>query len=90
MIKINNFCEWLNEFNSKINKCNIVQNNLIVETLKKLHSFTDEHMEKQQLFNEINDDLKLFQDNTTIQQSIMLFKVRKHKNIKKLEFFILI
>lgn len=61
---------------SKVNNCNIVPTNLIEETIKKLHSFTEAHMEKQPLFSEINDDLKLFHDNATIHQSITQFKVR--------------
>lgn len=75
-IKVNTFCEWLNEFDSKINKCNIVPSNTIEDTLKKLHLFTEEHMEKQPLFTEIKDDLKNVDDNATLQQSIMQFKVK--------------
>lgn len=62
---------------SKVNKCNIVQNNLIGETIIKLHSFANEHMEKQPLFSEINDDLNIFHDNATIQQSLLKFKVKQ-------------
>lgn len=69
------FCEWLNELDSKVNKCNIVPSTSIEEILKKLHTFTEEHMEKQSLFTEIEDDLKNFNDNAFIQQSIMQFKV---------------
>lgn len=75
-IKANTFCEWLNEFDSKVNKCNIVPSNTIEDTLKKLHLFTEEHMEKQPLFTEIKDDLKNVDDNVTLQQSIMQFKVK--------------
>lgn len=69
------FCEWLNELDSKVNKCNIVPSTSIEEILKKLHTFTEEHMEKQSLFTEIEDDFKHFDDNVSIQQSIMQFKV---------------
>lgn len=75
-IKINSFCEWLNEFDSKVNKCNIVISNSIEEILKKLHSFTDEHTEKQPLFTEIKNDFKHFFDNALTQQSVMQFQVR--------------
>jgi len=74
-IKVNMFCEWLNELDSKINKCNIVPSTSIEEILKKLHTFTEEHMEKQLLFTEIEFDFKNFDDNVSIQQSIMQFKV---------------
>lgn len=60
---------------SKINKCNVVPSTSIEEILKKLHSFTEEHMEKQPLFTKIEDDLKHFDDNVSIQQSIMQYKV---------------
>lgn len=60
---------------SKINKCNIVPSTSIEEILKKLHTFTEEHMEKQLLFTEIENDFKNFDDNVSIQQSIMQFKV---------------
>lgn len=59
-----------------MNKYNIVTSNSIEEILKKLHSFTDEHMDKQPLFTEIKKDFKHFFDNATIQQSIMQFQVR--------------
>lgn len=75
-IQVNTFCEWLNEFDSKVNKCNIVPSNTIEDTLKKLHLFTEEHMEKQPLFTEIKDDLKNVDDNATLQQSIQQFKVK--------------
>lgn len=60
---------------SKVNKCNIVPSTSIEEILKKLHTFTEEHMEKQSLFTEIEDDFKHFNDNASIQQSTMQFKV---------------
>lgn len=66
----------MNELDSKVNKCNIVPCNTVEETLKKLHSFTEEHVEKQPLFREIEDDFKHFEKNVTVQQSIMQFKVR--------------
>lgn len=75
-IKVNTFCEWLNEFDSKVNKCNIVPSNTIEDTLKKLHLFTEEHMEKQPLFAEIKDNFKNVDDNATLPQSIMQFKVK--------------
>lgn len=48
---------------------------MIEETLKKLHSFTEEHMEKQALFIEIEDNFKSYDNNSVVQQSIMQFKV---------------
>jgi len=75
-IKANKFSEWLNELDSKVNKCNIVPSNSVEETLNKLHSFADEHMDKQSLFGEIEDNLKNFNDNSTVRQSIVQFKVR--------------
>lgn len=60
---------------SKVSKCNIVSSKTIEETLKKLHSFTEEHMEKQALFTEIEDNFKNIDENSTVQQSIMQFKV---------------
>jgi hypothetical protein len=74
-IKFNTFCEWLNELDSKVSKCNVVSSNTIEQTLKKLHSFTEEHMEKQALFIEIEDNFKNFDNNSAVQQSIMQFKV---------------
>lgn len=75
VIKLNTFCEWLYELDSKVNKCNIVPSNTIEETLKKIHSFTEEHMEKQPLYIEIENDLKHFDDNITMHKTIMQFKV---------------
>lgn len=72
---MNTFCEWLNELDSKVSKCNIVSSNTIEDTLKKLHTFAEEHMEKQALFAEIEDNYKNFDNNSTVQQSIMQFKV---------------
>lgn len=73
---MNTFCDWLNELDSKVNKCNIVPNNAIEETIKKLLTYTEEHMEKQTLFREIKDDFHQFNDNSSIQQSIFQFKVK--------------
>lgn len=75
-IKVNTFCEWLNELDSKVNKCNVVPSNTVEETLIKLHLFTEEHMEKQLLFSEIEENVKHFGDSFTMQQSIVQFKVR--------------
>lgn len=60
---------------SKVNKCNVVPSTSIEEMLKKLHTFTEEHLEKQSLFTEIEEDFKHFDDNDSVQQSIMQFKV---------------
>lgn len=75
-IKVNTFCEWLNELDSKVNKCNIVPSNTVEETLKKLHLFTEEHMEKQPLFSEIEENVNNFDNNVTVKQSIVQFRVR--------------
>lgn len=74
-IKVNTFCEWLNELHSKVNKCNIVPSNSIEETLKRLHSFFEEHVEKQSLFSEIQDNVKHFDNNVTVRKSITQFRV---------------
>jgi len=70
----------LNELDTKVSKCNIVPSNAIEETLKKLHSFTEEHAEKQPIFNEIDNDFNQFDDKITINQSMLQYKVRFLRN----------
>lgn len=74
-VQTNTFFEWLNEFDSRVNKCNIVSSNAIEETLKKLHSFIEEHAEKQSFFNEIEGNFKSYNNKSTTQQPITQFKV---------------
>lgn len=73
-MKLNTFCEWLNEMESKVNKCNVVPSAAIEETLKKLHLFVEEHAEKQSLFSEIEVDC--YDNIATTRRSIEQFKVR--------------
>lgn len=61
---------------SKVNKCNVVPSAAIEETLKKLHSFVEEHAEKQSSFSDIEVDFKRYDNNATTRQSIEQFKVR--------------
>jgi len=60
---------------SKVNKCNVVPSTSIENILKKLHTFTEEHLEKQSLFTEIEKDFKHFDDKDSVLQSITQFKV---------------
>lgn len=73
-IKVNTFCEWLNELDSKVNKFNVVPNAAIEDTLRKLHLLAEEHSEKQSLFVEIADDFKR-SDDASMCQPIVQFKV---------------
>ncbi|XP_050548347.1 uncharacterized protein LOC126909987, partial [Daktulosphaira vitifoliae] len=72
--KLDSFCEWVTEMDSKISTCNVVQCNAIENTLKKLHMLIEEHIENQDVLLTITKNLVQPDEVIQLDQTTAKFK----------------